>query len=162
MAKKRPSKKAAKKSAKAAGASRPPKKPAKLKGLSKREMAELLPKSPQWLEKSNAPRNDDGSFHSPTVVDWYIEQETIKIRKSIVPPDPLMEWKTKSAEFDYRKKAGEYMLRDHVVFLFQSVVRPFSESLKTIEKDYGKPAADVLRSAIDRAIAMLETSGADG
>jgi len=111
MPKKRPSKK----SAKAAGASRP-RKPAKLKGLSKREMAELLPKSPQWLEKSNAPRNDDGSFHSPTVVDWYIEQETTKIRKSIVPPDPLMEWKTKSAEFDYRKKTGEYMLREHVVF----------------------------------------------
>lgn len=139
-----------------------PKKPAKLKGLSKREMADLLPKSPAWLEKSNAPRFEDGSFHSPTVVDWYIEQETIKIKKSIVPPDPLKVWKAKAAELEYRQKAGEFFPREEVILMFSSVVRPFSESLKSIEKQHGKGAGDLLRAAIDGAISTLEAAKADG
>ena len=146
---------AKKKSSKQSAVATAPTKKPKLKGISQRDMAKLLPRSLQWLRASEAPRLPDKSYDPPAVIEWYLQAETQKIRRKIIPSDPLKVWKAKTAELEYKKKAGEYILRDHVHFLFSAVVKPFQDSIKAIEQEYGKPAGDILRAAIDVARAKL-------
>ena len=132
-----------------------------IQNANQKTAARLIGKSSRWLRDSEAPRKLDGSYDLVELVAWD-KDRSIEAALDAEEPgsdsdslEELRKWKAKKAELEFKRQSGEYKHIEEIKLAFSMIVGPIGNCMKTIQKQFGTEAVELIQEALDQADAMF-------
>jgi len=111
----------------------------------------------RWGRRGGCPRNDDKSYHLPTVVQWRIEllsgNDGAMLGEGGESParEELLRVKTEREKLALKRDRGELLPREELREGFRVIAERIRNAGETLQRQWGEDARLVLDEAIDDA-----------
>jgi hypothetical protein len=138
----------------------------KAKKATQTAVAAVFGLSTSAIQKWECPRNQDGSYNIPAVINWRVDSECEKRMPPDFDPDvatadtPAAERlriiKGDILELDLGVKRKQLMARDDVREIMRTLCGLIRNATESLQREYGNDAADIIRDAINELEPEME------